>query len=249
MSYAMTHLIIADRFADNDRIKYKDLFLLASIAPDAVHARKDFSKELKARSHYLQEDAVWGEIYEESKMVKWYYRLKEFYTKRIQMAVNDPEVVFLQGYTLHILTDMFNCKLLYAPNWIKYGLDAVDAFRVEYRNECILQDNFLYQNYHRSSALEDELENAFVKYDIAEMITHLELSDLIDADNIIDNVRSNFKTLKEAPKASFEGLKMVSEKDSGSFIDEVESECERLLFTFPDAERTFNIDTSLLGRP
>lgn len=54
MSYAMTHLIIANEFAKQKSIIDKNIFLLASIAPDAVHARMDFSKQIKANAHFLQ---------------------------------------------------------------------------------------------------------------------------------------------------------------------------------------------------
>ena len=67
-----------------------------------------------------------------------------FFADKMKLVTNEKEITFLKGYTLHILTDIFNCQLLYAPNLIRYDF-KVDEMRDEYRRECILQDNFLYK--------------------------------------------------------------------------------------------------------
>lgn len=248
MSYAMTHLIIANEFADIRKIEEKGIFLLAGIAPDAVHARADFTKEIKASAHFLQPEYGWGEVYEEEPMKVWYGRLRKFYESRKGLVRNKKEEAFLQGYTLHILTDIFNCQLLYAHNFIEYGLD-LDAFRAEYRRECIVQDNFLYQNSPCTPCIEETLNEAVEDGLDQEILDRLALKDII-AQNVLDNARYQLGLYHaecdriaqgDAGKASFDGLRMVSRADSEYFISHVGAECERMLFGFPDAGRTFRI--------
>ena len=241
MSYAMTHLIIADMFAKNVPVACKDLFLLGSIAPDSVHSRADFTKRLKARCHFLQEDESWGEVYEEAPMTKWYGMLKAFYTEKSRL-VSEPETeAFLKGYTLHIQTDIFNCSKFYAPSWMKFGLDKVDEFRKVYRNECILQDNWLYQTNPKSAGITQALSRAVDAFDLSAILARLGLDKFMSTDNIRGVVAYNIKNYEQASSVSLEGLNFVSERASHHFICEVEAECESLLFDFPEIGRRFKV--------
>ena len=248
MSYAMTHLIIADNFANIRKIEEKGVFLLASIAPDAVHTRADFTKKMKASAHFLQPEYGWGEEYEEEPMKVWYGRIRDFYKQRIGLAANDMEAAFLQGYTIHILTDIFNCQLLYAPNFISYGLN-LDTFRAEYRRECIAQDNFLYQNHPDRNEIEEAMSAAVAQGMEQEVLDRFGIED-VTAQNVLDNARYQLNLYRaecdavargEKKMASFDGLKMVSEKNSAFFLSHVAAECDRLLFDFTDAGRTFKV--------
>lgn len=240
MSYAMTHLIIANEFDKIRNVKYKDLFLLASVSPDAVHAKKDFTFKIKADSHYLQPEENWGEIYTEEAMVKWYDRLRDFYNAKHRLVENEDDEIFLQGYTLHILTDIFNCKLLYARNLIRYDF-RVEMMREEYRRECILQDNYLYQNYVESSDIMDSLINASENSLSDKMITNLQLDNFISSKNIKDNVSFLISEFRKAPTASIDNLEMLSKESTDEFLNVVLNEADRLLYTFPHVGRTFRM--------
>ena len=239
MSYAMTHLIIAAMFAENVSVGNRDLFLLGSIAPDSVHSRADFTKRLKAQAHYLQEEENWGEVYEEAPMIKWYDMLKAFYREKSRLAADAETEAFLKGYTLHILTDIFNCCKFYAPSWMKFGLDRVDEFRKVYRNECILQDNWLYQTNPKSAEITQAISRAAEAFDLAAILSRLGLDKFMTADNIRDVVAYHLKNYEQASPVSLEGLNFVSECASHSFISEVEAECESLLFALPEVGRRF----------
>ena len=82
MSYAMTHLLVADRFLKTHPADNNELFMLGSIAPDAVHSRPDFTKRIKADSHCLPEEENWGEICKEAPLIKWYGRLRDFWREK-----------------------------------------------------------------------------------------------------------------------------------------------------------------------
>lgn len=241
MSYAMTHLIIANEFAKKRNIENKDIFLLGSIAPDAVHARKNFTPDMKAKSHFMLDGMKWGQVYEEVPMSKWYSHLKEIYDERIVNARNDKDVAFLQGYTIHLLTDVFNCQILYAPNLIKYNLE-VDRLRNDYRRECIEQDAFLYQNYPESKIILDALKRAMTNDLREDMIERLDLNGHISAQNVVDNTKFQFGTFLNYGPASLDKLAMVSKERTEFFLNHVLSECERMLFDFPECERTFKMN-------
>ena len=241
MSYAMTHLIIADLFAENVSVGCRDLFLLASIAPDSIHFRADFSKRLKARCHFLQEEENWGEVYEEAQMIKWYDMLKAFYREKSMLAAEPETEAFLKGYTLHILTDIFNCSKFYAPSWMKFGLDRVGDFRKVYRSECILQDNWLYQTHPKSAKITQALCRAVDAFDHSAILARLGLDKFISADNLREVVAYNLNNYEKAQPVSLEGLNFVSEHASQSFISEVEAECESLLFDMPEIGRHFKV--------
>ena len=241
MSYAMTHLLIADLFAENVSVECKDLFLLASIAPDSIHFRADFSKRLKARCHFLQEEENWGEVYEEAPMIKWYDMLKAFYREKSTLAAEPETEAFLKGYTLHILTDIFNCSKFYAPSWMKFGLDRVGDFRKVYRNECILQDNWLYQTHPKSAEITQALSRAVDAFDLSAILVRLGLDKFISAKNLHEIVAYNLNNYENAQPVSLEGLNFVSERASHRFISEVEAECESLLFDLPEIGRRFKV--------
>lgn len=242
MSYAMTHLIIAERFASHFQIQNKEIFLAASIAPDAVHQRADFTFEKKAQAHDLMPDERWGQIYTEKSMIAWYERLIRFYQTRKEYATNENELDFLKGYTLHILVDIFNCKLLYGRNLIRYEF-KVDEMRDEYRRECILQDNYLYQNWEKTKEVFEAVEIGTNQLITDEMLSHLKLSEHITVQNMKDNWGYQCDGYQKAEPASLEGLEMVSVENSNEFLDIVSSESIRMLFDFPKVERTFQVES------
>lgn len=238
MSYAMTHLIIADQFAKNRKIKEKELFLLASIAPDAVHARPDFQKELKVKSHFMQEGVKWGEIYKEKEMKDWYDELRQFYLDRADYALSEKEMAFLQGYTVHILVDIFNCQLLYAPNLIQYGLN-IEKFREDYRSECVVWDNYLYHTYEESTYLMCSMEKALQEKLSDELLSRLRLDQEISVKNIEDNTRFQMNLFRNSEKEKIDSLYMVTQENSDYFLKYVEEQCEKLLFSFPKIGNLF----------
>lgn len=241
MSYTMTHLIIADKIADRLHISHKDLFLLANMSPDAVHCRKDFSMVLKARAHFLKPDDKWGRIYSEESMTLWYDLLREFYKDRIKKVQNELQEVFLKGYTLHILVDIFNCKLLYAKNLLRYDF-KVEDMRDEYRRECTLQDIYLCQNYERTEKIVEQVARALDEKLDEETLEILGLDVFINRQNIADSI-VYFKSLYEgkAP-VSLEGLEMLSAESTECFLNRVAEETAKRLYDFPEAGHTFGED-------
>ena len=242
MPYAMTHLIIADRFAEKRNIPERELFLLANVAPDAVHARRDYRGEIKAGSHYLQPEETWGEVYEEVPMNIWYARLKSIYTEKQKIVRNEKDDSFLKGYFLHILADIFNGQLLYGPNLIKYGTDDVTGFRRVYRSECLEQDFYLYQTCPKNREIMESIFCALDDPDLGDIIHHFGFDENFSLHNLKDKMVVQVQDFRSAPRASLDDLEMITEESTKRIIEHMFTECDRMLYDFPDPERTFRMD-------
>ena len=241
MSYAMTHLVIAKRFLKTHPVGNRDLFMLGSIAPDAVQSRPDFTTRIKARSHCLQEEENWGEIYTEEPLIKWYGRVRDFWNETNGLATDVDTESFFKGYTLHILTDIFNNARFYGPCRVKFGLEDVGSFRDAYRKECIKQDDWIWLSEPKITEEARNLLSTADKYDIASIISGLGLDKHFSADDLRGSVKYLLNGHENVTSVSFEGLSMVSETGTKNFISDVEAECEQMLFNFSDCGRKFRI--------
>lgn len=240
MSYTMTHLLVANAFANKRRIENKALFLLGGMSPDAVHSRADFTFDLKGEAHQLQREEKWGRTYTKEAMDIWYGRVREFYRERIMKAKSGQARDFLLGYTLHLLVDIFNCSLLYAPNLIRYEL-KVDEMRDDYRRECILQDNYLYQNDPATPEIMRLVHEATENELTEEVLRETGLLEYISPANVAATLKFQCDGYTQATKAELTGLSMVSVESTKQFLETVVEECERILYTFPEVEDTFTV--------
>lgn len=247
MSYSMTHLIIAKEYLRNNPVENPGLFLLANISPDCVHARNNFDKVMKEKSHYLQKNTEWGTIFEEEPMKLWYDSLRSFYfehSRKITVcgdALNTACRDFLDGYAMHILVDIFNCRLLYATARKKYGSD-LEAFRREYRNQCLIWDYHLYRSYPESGKIFDliQKESAILPDSLEHILEKTGLSMVISADEVKSNLAYNIDMYGQNKQEKLiNEAYMITEESSDYFIKYVGEQCNRLLYDFPEVGRLF----------
>lgn len=238
MSYAMTHLIIAYEYASRNLVRNTGLFLLASITPDFVHARADFQKYMKERSHFLQEGVEWGTVFEEEPLKRWYEELRKFYQRAIGRMDSEEEREFLQGYALHILSDIFSCQLLYAPNIIKYG-KQVEIFRREYRQQCLAWDYKLYREYAKSDSILEEMKGALQDLEKLPVLEKMELQTILSVGDIRKGLLWQIEDYKaERGKENTDTeFYMISQANSDKLIDYIGKQCDRLLYDFPEVGR------------
>lgn len=88
MATPTIHLGVANKVMEKLEKKVTSLYLLGSISPDAVLNRHDVTKEDKIQSH-LRDDGV-----------------KESWNKAIEMYLSNTTDKFLQGYSIHVMTDV-----------------------------------------------------------------------------------------------------------------------------------------------
>lgn len=188
----------------------------------------------------MYEDARWGEIYKEREMLLWYDNLRAFYLEKRALCKNDDDVTFLEGYTLHILVDIMNCKLLYGPNLVRYNF-VIEDMRHNYRRDCIRQDIYLLQQNYEGNELFAGLQRTADIQRIDSILKNLGL-EYISAENVADNVISQRQQLLDKETENLEGTEMLSLQSTGKFLDEVADVTKRLLYEFPNPGTTFKTD-------
>lgn len=256
MSYAMTHLIIANEYAKRHDIEDVGMFLLGSIAPDCVHMQPDYTPDKKQRSHHVPEGLSWGSIFIEEHMASWYDRLRMSYETRQavvpQMAYEARQETalksFLAGYTLHILVDIFNCKYLYAGCIKKYCGEDKTAFMKEYRSQCIIWDEYLSESYAESEEVFARMESALKGNDIAEIVRTLELESVISGEDVKEYLmytRQLYPRLRAGDEhfneEDLDKMYMITKKSSDFFLREVGRHCDEMLYDFNIFDRVFEV--------
>lgn len=90
MAQPMMHLLIADKIYTKKYVHSFGDFLLGSIAPDAVHVKENYTREIKDISHYRFDS--------KSHISHFDTFINEFYTPENRD--------FVVGYLVHLLSDM-----------------------------------------------------------------------------------------------------------------------------------------------
>ncbi|MCL2517800.1 MAG: hypothetical protein FWF15_04475 [Oscillospiraceae bacterium] len=113
MAGTTLHLAIADKIYDklgDNVIKNLPLFFGGNLAPDAIHAKKDYQREDKKHSHLCDGIRSYGYGYPEvSKLFK--DRVNEFIENYYLPAGDDKELYL--GYAVHLLADEYYLLAVY----------------------------------------------------------------------------------------------------------------------------------------
>ncbi len=90
MAQTITHLLVADKIYTKIPVNSYGDFLLGSIAPDAVHVKENYTREIKNISHYRFDS--------KSKISYFDTFINEYETSENRS--------FVAGYLVHLLSDM-----------------------------------------------------------------------------------------------------------------------------------------------
>jgi len=105
MAGSITHLAIANKIIKklgNGIIKDEGFLYAGSIAPDAIHARKEYMREFKKITHL--KDGISGKDFnKEENLVVFYEKINLFIDKYVKL--NDSNIDLYRGYIIHVLTD------------------------------------------------------------------------------------------------------------------------------------------------
>jgi len=107
MAGTVTHLAIADKIysiVGDGVIKNLPLFFGGNLAPDAIHAKKDYQRADKKHSHLCDGIRLYGYGYPEIAQL-FKDRVNEFIEKYYMTAGEDKDLYF--GYIVHLLVDEF----------------------------------------------------------------------------------------------------------------------------------------------
>lgn len=149
LAYTMIHILIAEKVLEYMKtpVEYST-YLLGTIAPDAVHAAKDYSPAQKERSHLFAEGARWGRVTSEEDLARWSESIKAFYLKERDRYDKD----FFLGYIVHLLVDRYSCQNIYVPFYLSIK-DDHDEMMAQYRKECSCVNYYLYREYSKEKNL------------------------------------------------------------------------------------------------
>jgi len=107
MAGTVTHLAIADRIYSirgDNVIKNLPLFFGGNLAPDAIHAKKDYQRADKKHSHLCEGIRSYGYGYPELTQL-FRDRVNDFIEKYYITAGEDKDLYL--GYVIHLLVDQF----------------------------------------------------------------------------------------------------------------------------------------------
>lgn len=132
MAQPMMHLLIANKIYKEKCIlinSYED-FLLGSIAPDAVHMRENYTREIKDISHYRFNN--------KSDIHHFDTFMDEFYTTENKD--------FLLGYLVHLLSDMIWYHSVRVPFKEKFTKSPVHNMSMNeaYYKDCEQLEQLMY---------------------------------------------------------------------------------------------------------
>ena len=101
MAHPIMHLLIADKIYSNksSNIQSYGDFLLGSIAPDAVHEKEDYTREIKDISHYR---------FDKNSDISHFDTFMEAYATH-------ENCDFVLGYLVHLLSDMLWYHMVRVP--------------------------------------------------------------------------------------------------------------------------------------
>lgn len=108
MPLPMVHFGISHNLINVLKPKDVSLFYLGSISPDAVHVRKNFTREYKNISHLFNAD-----------MDTWRKNARDFILSN--STVNESD--FFIGYGVHILTDIYWSETIFSIFKTRYKED------------------------------------------------------------------------------------------------------------------------------
>jgi hypothetical protein len=187
MPYSMSHLYIAQTVLEEGSLNIDNVeqYYLGTLAPDAVHFRKNYDILQKRISHLyenLERDYL-------NKFIRdWENNLNIFFLKHKSKdnKLND----FLSGYCIHIMADIYNYQYIWTPFKHKYGKENES----KYQKECLLADYKLYEDKNYEEKLFPILKKSFA----------VNFYDIIKTDEI-EKLKDNILNIhyKNRPKANY----------------------------------------------
>ena len=155
MPLPMVHLSIAKKLIDAGfNANSLSQFFLGSIAPDAIHMRKDADRLAKNETHLIPKGKKWPDVDEAD-----YFN---FMVNYINKNKDNADYDFLWGYGIHILTDMYWTNSVYLKFDEEYNNDTapIQEQRWAYYNDTDILDQALFNECKWKDDVWTHLRNA-----------------------------------------------------------------------------------------
>lgn len=155
MAYPMTHLYVAQSMLMEFDIEDGGMFLLGSIAPDAVHFRSCFKGAGQAEigaakkiTHLCpKSDEKWGQVTDN---LGWEKSVEDF----LERGQKDS---FRMGYAVHVLTDIYTNKTIWHRYRTNHPQEASKGYSGGYYDDLRSIDKMLKKNLEYSEPIHTKL--------------------------------------------------------------------------------------------
>lgn len=151
MAGVVIHLAIADKTAEMLNIKNIPLYFAGNIAPDCIHARANYEREMKRHTHFKDGIRDWDFLAPENLEI-FHKRLETFAR---QYCLEGEEKELYTGYLSHLITDEIFIREIRSACVVKaeeYGISQTDreffGFMMRELNwsDAFTADNFSFRN-------------------------------------------------------------------------------------------------------
>ncbi|MCQ2493884.1 MAG: zinc dependent phospholipase C family protein [Lachnospiraceae bacterium] len=219
MAGTVMHLVVADRLLDILKVNNPAYFYCGNLAPDAIMARKNYTREMKRHTHF-KDDIHLYEFRQPEKLSVYMDRLMAFFHSYVEPERKHREIYL--GYLTHMLVDelyLLHFRDGFVDKLLDDGKAPTDAeFWDLFTEDVNLVDWELVRSYKFKYKMPDILM-LDEPYEIEDFITGEEL---LDSKAFIIN--KNFTTKHEA-----EPLKVMTMESNLEFIELCIREIPRIL--------------------
>lgn len=108
MAGVVLHLAVADTVSERLNIKNEPLFYAGNIAPDCIHSRANYNREMKKHTHFKDGLRDWQFLLPEN--LDNFHRKLEAFAKDYCCDSEDRDIYI--GYLSHLITDEFFMKTI-----------------------------------------------------------------------------------------------------------------------------------------
>ncbi|MBN2852461.1 MAG: hypothetical protein JXQ23_06960 [Clostridia bacterium] len=219
MAATITHLAVAKRIIERlpeGTIRNELLFYAGSIAPDAIHARENYIREFKKRTHFTTGISGDQFIKKENQLL-FHERVQQFITDYIVSSNADFDLY--RGYIVHVLTDeIFNLTIReeFADKMAAIGIAQHDRiFFNLFMNDNDINDRktaLQFKNLDQLFTMLQEME----PYEIRDYLTEEELA--ASRDWVIRKYAEGKKVTETAAYISYERINEFIEEASMNVV-------------------------------
>ena len=150
MPHPMIHLAVAKHILDNHpEIKKPEQFYLGSLAPDAVHFREGFHRQMKKTSHLCVGDQPWGK---NTNVGEWADSALSYLAEHR----DSQHIDLIRGYVAHTLLDNRWTTLWWTPFRLAHEAE-IEAGTSTLHTECYEIDFQVYKAFPHTKAIMDQL--------------------------------------------------------------------------------------------
>ncbi|MCL2287129.1 MAG: hypothetical protein FWC32_12305 [Firmicutes bacterium] len=219
MAFPLTHLCVAYKVLETLPSPAPELFMLGSIAPDAVHFRAEFLNATQSNigpakkiTHLCPvSEERWGRV---TDVDGWKNCVRSFLR-------TNPGNPLAAGYAVHVLTDIYNHISIWENFVTNHPEEAAKGYASEYYKDLRTIDLRIYNEFYKGSEIERLLRNS-APQDMPGLVTAEEL--LAGRDSLLSAFYANADGTVDTSSCFF-----VTYQQTLEFINDAAAFCIKII--------------------